>query len=176
MNQNQLSDTYISALLATLNTAEAVAVLTQFNDVIDALLVSRQNWTMLMSPMCGVSEKLQLIEKSMGGSLHPKLQNFFKLLVRKHRLSLLSEFKKPIHRAILAISNKEDATIYTPIELTDPDRDKIISMLEAQSGKSLNPKFQMDESLLGGFKAFVGLSVVDGSHQNTLNRLKETLK
>ncbi|RFM24093.1 MAG: ATP synthase F1 subunit delta, partial [Candidatus Thermochlorobacter aerophilum] len=79
-----------------------------------------------------------------------------------------------------AILNEESgimiAQVESAIELSEAEKQAIAKKLEAISGKKIQIENKINPSLIGGFTARIGDTVIDGSVKHKLERLREELR
>ncbi|MDP8239857.1 MAG: ATP synthase F1 subunit delta [Candidatus Hatepunaea meridiana] len=118
--------------------------------------------------------KKGLIEKLFTEFSHYSM-NFVKVVIDKNRpevlksaYSLFMELLN-IHRGITP------GIVESAVPLEDADFEKVKTTLELRLGSKLVLERRVDPSLLGGVRAQVGNTVIDGSLRGRLNKLKATL-
>jgi F-type H+-transporting ATPase subunit delta len=72
-------------------------------------------------------------------------------------------------------SNRRLAEVRAPIELDEPQRAALASALSRLMGRGVEIRVTVDPSVLAGFVATVGDTVIDGSARHRLETLKERL-
>ena len=80
--------------------------------------------------------------------------------------NLTHSFSKEIH-AKLADYN------YELIELSEDEKNRLVSKLEKTSGKNVNAEFVVDQSILGGIIVETDGKILDGSLKYKLKDVKE---
>jgi F-type H+-transporting ATPase subunit delta len=76
---------------------------------------------------------------------------------------------------VAAESNRRLAEVRVPIELDDDRRQQLAEALRRVTGHPVDVRVTVDPTVLGGFVATVGDTVVDGSTRHRLELLKERL-
>jgi F-type H+-transporting ATPase subunit delta len=79
-----------------------------------------------------------------------------------------------VQRAASA-KDMEVAEVRTAVELTPDQQDRLKAALANATGKNVNLKVIVDPSVLGGIRATVGDTVIDGSVRTHLDQLKSRL-
>lgn len=67
------------------------------------------------------------------------------------------------------------AEVRAPIELTDEQRERLAAALTRIEGRQIDVRVIVDPSVLGGFVATIGDSIVDASARHRLDQLRERL-
>jgi len=126
----------------------------------------------LDSPSIPLSERLAAIDAAFSASMPEYVVSFLKLLVENGRiqelLSCIDEFENLRRFA----QNTVTAIVYSVVELTDQQKEKLCNKLSATTGKSVTAKFSVDPSLIGGIKIEIDGKTLDGSIENHLKRIK----
>jgi F-type H+-transporting ATPase subunit delta len=72
-------------------------------------------------------------------------------------------------------SNRRLAEVRVPVELDDTQRQHLAAALGRIVGRNVEVRVTIDPTVLGGFVATIGDTVVDGSARHRLELLKERL-
>ena len=77
----------------------------------------------------------------------------------------------------LAAQNREHAIaeVRSAVALTDEQKQRIADALSRSTGKHVEVKVVIDESVLGGIVATIGDTVIDGTVRHRLDQLKEQI-
>jgi F-type H+-transporting ATPase subunit delta len=77
----------------------------------------------------------------------------------------------------LAAQNREHAVaeVRSAVELDDSQKQRIAEALSQSTGKHVEVKVVVDESVLGGIVATIGDTVIDGTVRHRLDQLKEQI-
>ena len=76
---------------------------------------------------------------------------------------------------VAAESNRRLAEVRTAVELDDDRRRQLAGALSRVAGRSVDVRVTVDPTVLGGFVATIGDTVVDGSTRHRLDLLKDRL-
>jgi len=154
--ENNLADEYSSALSA---------VKTVIDENPDYLIF-------LDSPAIPLSERLKAIDDAFAAELPEFVVSFLKLLIENGRIKELSFCIDEFENLKRFAANSITATVYSVVELSDAQKEKLCQKLSAVTAKNVTAKFLVDSSLLGGIKIEVDGKTLDGSIENHLKRIK----
>lgn len=91
----------------------------------------------------------------------------------------LKQVKQVVENLDSLVKNQQQqhvANIYSCVDLTKEQKQKIESELKRVTNKSLDFKYQIDQELLGGLKIRIGDLILDYSLQGNFDRLLTFLK
>jgi F-type H+-transporting ATPase subunit delta len=103
-----------------------------------------------------------------------KIGSLVQSLVEKkprHCIYILENYKRLVRLEL----EKRRARIESAAELSSEVRSQIVASLQRKYGPDLTTEFMSNPELLGGLRIRVGSDVWDGSVQERLQRLEETL-
>ncbi len=107
--------------------------------------------------------------------VHRLARNFLALAIDKRREAYIPE----IARTYAALADKAagivDVRVRTAVELGEPGRKNLVSVLERKLGRGVRVSFAVDPSLLGGLQLRVEDRLFDASLARRLERLGEHL-
>ena len=104
------------------------------------------------------------------------LDNFIKLLVRKHKIYLFKDIVKEITKGINFELDVYEGFIYSTNPLEKAKILEISQVISQKINKKVELKNKIDERLIGGVKVVVHDHVFDGSIKYKLETMKEQLK
>lgn len=126
--------------------------------------------------MAVTSKQLALaLIRSLEGGVNPKtlLKNFENFLDKNNLQTLLPNIVKNLEREVIVLHKKNTALIKVSHEVKDATLKLIEKFID--KAKSDPVKVEIDESLIGGFKANYKGKVFDGSVKNYLKELEFNL-
>lgn len=130
----------------------------------------------LASPVTDRSRKLYVLRELFGERAHPLTLSALGLMVRKGReaeIALMTERFTDLRR-------QHDNVLYVRVtsrgELPDDYRTRLLTKLSAITGKSVEPEFVSDPSMIGGIKVAYDNYVLDGTVRGRFARLREALR
>ncbi|MDO4840322.1 MAG: ATP synthase F1 subunit delta, partial [Desulfovibrionaceae bacterium] len=103
-------------------------------------------------------------------------RNFCFLLADKERLPYFRSIVQAYTKLLDQATGKIRGTLTTAISLSDAKQRSVQKELEAKAGASLELKFEVDPSILGGVVLKVGDRILDSSLRAQLEILRGTLK
>ena len=122
-----------------------------------------------------VSRRQQIVEDLLGGQANPVTTALVSMLVGTGRARDLAKIIDELVRLSAAGANKEVAEVRSAVELTDDQKQRLVTALEAATGKQVELKVIIDASVLGGLVAQVGDTVIDGSVKTQLQQLQSAI-
>jgi len=129
----------------------------------------------LASPMIGVEEKIESLDRVFSERVTPLILNFLKVLAEHERLGYLSSIVEQIH----ALHNQRRGRIRVGVTTATPLTDAMASDLtkRIQSLLGLDPELvpETDPSVIGGLMLRIGDTVYDGSVATQLERVRHDL-
>lgn len=130
----------------------------------------------LQSPRISRDDKIRIAERLFSDRVTALTMSVLRLMLNKRREN---EFEA-IREEYVRMRRERGAVLYavitSAVELTESEKSALIGKLASQSGKSVEPEFHVDASLMGGVKVAVGNYVLDGSVRGSLNLLRDRLK
>ena len=118
------------------------------------------------------SRRQQVVEDLLGGRAHPVTTALVSLLVGTGRAKDLPKIIDELVKLSAAGANKEVAEVRSAVELSDDQKQRLITALEQATGKKVELKVIVDPTVLGGLIAQVGDTVIDGSVKSQLQQLQ----
>lgn len=126
----------------------------------------------LVHPRVNGEQKEQLLTESFKG-LHTDVVNTVKLLVQRHRTTLIPSIVDAFIKKVNDAKGIEVATVYSVRELTADEKQALKTSFAKRIGKNtLEFVNIVDPTLLGGVKIRVGNTIYDGSISGKLQRIE----
>ncbi|MBT3350675.1 MAG: ATP synthase F1 subunit delta [Nitrospinaceae bacterium] len=113
------------------------------------------------------------ILKSSGAS--ELMQKFARLITEKDRIAELPAISERYQALADEMRGRIRAQVRTAFDLSDSAMEELRKMLSEVSGKQVLLEVEKDSSLIGGLVCRMGGIVMDGSIQNQLKNLRESL-
>lgn len=129
----------------------------------------------LVNPSIPKSERLEDMRRLFEGRLSETVFSFLNVIF-EHRdmyvlLSAIDEFKSMYENYM----NIADAIVTSAVELTDEQKQRLITKLEGVTGKTIRAEYIVDKSIIGGISISVDGKNYDGSVRKNLKNLKEVM-
>jgi F-type H+-transporting ATPase subunit delta len=138
------------------------------------LTASEELMALLQSPRIPFDAKRELLEKQLG-KIHPLAFNLALLLAHKGSLRLSRDILEQFLALLDAHRGIERAKVTAAVPLSDQDRESISGRLGKVLERKLVIEDRVDPSILGGFIARIGDTLIDGSIRQKLETLKMSL-
>jgi F-type H+-transporting ATPase subunit delta len=174
--QTRIISRYISALLEIAAAQGKTADIEQELQLVDQLLKENPELlNMLLHPKISRMRKKKLLDDILGTRISAEARSFLHLLVEKKREGIIpflfDEFKKAADRLRGVIN----ATVKSAMELSSDQKQKLQSVMETTTSRTVKIAYAVDVALLGGLQVFIGNEILDGSIKGRLNRLQKHL-
>ncbi|WP_147677689.1 ATP synthase F1 subunit delta [Algibacter pacificus] len=164
---------YAKALLSLAsdqNTADIVG-----NDmklIANTLATSKDLSEALQSPVIPSSiKKSTLLEVFKNSNV--LTNNLIDTLIANNRINILGEVAVKYNQLLDNSKGVEMATVTTAVELTSALKEIVLAKAKTLTGKNIEVKNIIDESILGGFILRIGDMQYNASVANQLNKLKQ---
>jgi F-type H+-transporting ATPase subunit delta len=128
------------------------------------------------NPSINKRKKFIVIKEIFEGKVGALALNFLNLLVTRGRESLT----KDIMIDFLNLKKEKDGIIdvkvTTSFEMNEEEKSALSRKIESRTGKKSDTKYHIDKSLIGGFVAKIGDTVLDASVKRQLELLREQFR
>ncbi|TET40870.1 MAG: ATP synthase F1 subunit delta [Dehalococcoidia bacterium] len=128
----------------------------------------------LESPKIPFDVKKGLLEERLG-EVYALALNLACLLVSKGRLRIAGNILREYDRLLDAYYGIEHADIVTALPLDEEDKQRLSRQLGEMMGRKIVIDAQVDPSVVGGFIAKIGDTLIDASIRNKLEALSKSL-
>ncbi len=176
MAEQRVANRYARALF---NTALKQNIVTSVSDdleaITEAIRSSEQFRKFLGDPNTSTDGKLALLDRVFGDKITATTFNFVKLLMQKKRDDELFGVKLAYDQLRRDHEKVVKAVIESATTLDEAQRTAIITKIESEIGRKLEPSFVLNPDLIMGVKVTYGDYVLDGSVRGQLDRMKEKL-
>lgn len=109
------------------------------------------------------------------GKIDPLALNLAYLLVHKERLDIAGDISQQYDRLLDTHYGFEHVEVVTALSLDDEDRERISNQFGEIIGRKVIIDAQVDPSIVGGIKAKIGDTLIDGSIRTRLQALRKSL-
>jgi len=138
------------------------------------LATDQELMALLQDPRIPFDSKKTLLQKGLG-EIHPWVLNLTVLLVSKGRLSRGGDIFQQFNQLLDAHRGVERASVTTALPLADEEREVVSRRLGEIVDRKVVMDGQVDPSIIGGFIARIGDTLIDGSIRQKLETLKKNL-
>ncbi|MDP9022159.1 MAG: ATP synthase F1 subunit delta [Actinomycetota bacterium] len=118
--------------------------------------------------------RLEVIDRILQAA-HPATRTAMALLVTAGRVRDLGEIARRVAERAAAERQRELAEVYVAVPLDQDRRDRLRQALEGITGKDLELKVFVDPAVVGGVRATIGDTVIDGSVARRLDEVRGRL-
>ena len=117
---------------------------------------------LLAAPSVPKQERCQILDSSLRSQVHPYVLNFLKILTEKGYIRHFADCVQAFRSRYNADHNILPVTAVTAVALNEEQNARLVSKLEAQTGKIIELTNRIDPEVLGGIRLdFDGKSVED---------------
>ncbi len=139
--------------------------------IINSFAKSKDLSDMLQSPVLRSEVKKEALLEVFKG-LNALTISLIDTLISNKRINILSEVASAYNQLYDQFRGREVATVTTAIPLTDDLKSKVLAKAKELTGKDVEVKNIVDESITGGFILRIGDIQYNASIANQLNKLK----
>jgi F-type H+-transporting ATPase subunit delta len=129
---------------------------------------------LLENPKLPFEAKKALLAELLG-KINPLALNLAYLLVHKDKLGIAGDISRQYDRLLDIHYGVEHVEVITALPLDDEDRERISSRFGEIIGHKVIIDAQVDPSIVGGIKARIGDTLIDGSVKSKLGALRKSL-
>ena len=129
----------------------------------------------LDAPQPTLSQKINLIEETLGDSVSRLALNLISLLASRNSARLAPSITESYQEMLDEHNGIERAEIVSAVTLSGEQQQRIETMLKDIVGKNITATSRVEPHILGGFVARVGDKVIDGSTRTRLDDLRRQL-
>ena len=140
--------------------------------IVNTIAESKDLSEMLQSPVVSSSIKKSVLLEVFKDTNKTTL-NLIDLLVNNNRINILSHVAVTYNQLFDQSKGIEIATVTTAVSLTADLEKKILAKAKTLTGKDVEIKNIIDETILGGFILRVGDVQYNASVENQLNKIKK---
>ncbi|MCL1791301.1 MAG: ATP synthase F1 subunit delta [Peptococcaceae bacterium] len=136
---------------------------------------NRQLYTILNHPNIGLSDKKTLVSRVCEGYSRMTL-SFLSLLIESRRQNLFGAIVREFGRMADESRHVVEVNLTSAGPLTDMQEKELIKALSVQTGSAIRLIRAVDADLIGGVKLRIGDTVIDGSVQTALRKMRSDLR
>lgn len=130
---------------------------------------------LLSAPNVSKEERCGLLQESIGGSVHPYILNFTKLLTEKNHIRLFCDCAKAYQALYDRAHGIVQVQAVTAVPLRNDQQEKLRQKLENITGKTIRLHNRVDPDCLGGVRLLYDGKLVEGTVAGNLEALRKTL-
>ena len=130
----------------------------------------------LTDPQLPMEKKQALIDDLIGSRASSLSVDLVQLIVSQGRASELSDIARALVKAAAASRDKAVAEIRSAVPLDEETIERLAAALGRATGKSVEVRVVVDESVIGGVVARVGDIVIDGSLARRVDSLRQAVE
>lgn len=150
-------------------------ILEQLKLTTDCLDAQQDYVRLLCARNLEVAARISLLDEAFGGSLHPYLLNFMKLLTGRGAMDYFFECAEVYRTRFNEDHGIARATAVSAAPLTPEQTRALVQKLEKISGKRIELNTRVDASLIGGMQVDLEGRRYDNSIRTRLERMRRTL-
>lgn len=132
--------------------------------------------TALTDPQLPTVRKTAIVDELLGSRTSPLTLGLVQLIVSQGRASELPAIARALVETAAASRNKAVAEIRSAVPLDQATIERLAAALSKATGKQLEVKAVVDESVVGGIVARVGDVVIDGSIASRVESLRHAVQ
>ena len=129
---------------------------------------------LLENPKLSFETKKALLAELLG-KINPLALNLAYLLVHKDRLGIAGDISQQYDRLLDTYYGVEHVEVITALPLDDEERERISNQFGKIIGRKVIIDAQVDPYIVGGIKARIGDTLIDGSVKSKLGALRKSL-
>ena len=129
----------------------------------------------LADPALPPARRIQIVEDLLGDRAHRTTVALVSMVVAAGRGRDLPAIVDELNELSASEAGREVATVRSAIELSDDQRARLAEALEDATGRPVDIRVIVDDSVMGGIVAQVGDTVIDGTIRRRLEQLKQAI-
>jgi F-type H+-transporting ATPase subunit delta len=130
----------------------------------------------IKNPTQDLKAQLEVVEKiSKVMNFSTNLKNFICVLINKRRIFYVEKILQNFLKLLSIKRGEINASLISSRKLTNEEVQNISKELSESSGTSINFKYSVDESLIGGLKIQLGSLLIDSSIKNRLQKYQQLM-
>ena len=162
---------YAAAVLSIAEGEDAVEVaVSELQAVAQAVAGSDELRRLLSDQQLPLGRRLGAVDGELLAAAHPVTRTALAMLLAAERAGELTAVVE--HLAELVASDRSLAEVRTAVELDQPRRQALTDALSRATGRELEVRFVVDPDVVGGVRATVGDTVIDGSLLKRMTELR----
>lgn len=144
--------------------------------IVDGIVESNPEYVkFLTSPNIPKTDRLEAVEAAFGGRVHQYICSFLKLLTERGYGRYIRECISEYETRYYEYKGLVIAKVQSAVELSDKQKNAILTKLEKITGKEIELRCTVDPQLIGGMKILIGDTLFEGTVRAKLDGLKNKL-
>lgn len=131
---------------------------------------------LLSAPNISTEERLEILDSSFRGAVHPYVLNFLKLLTEKGYAHCFEDCCKAYRSIFYKRQGILPVTVESAQILTAAHKERLMEILGSHTGKKIVLENRVDPTCLGGLRISYDGKQVDGTVKGRMRALAENLK
>lgn len=155
---------YADAVVALATAEDALDVVeTELRTVARAIDGNAELHERLTDTQIPVTQRLRLVESDVFAAAHPTTRATLAMLIAADRMLDLQSIVTKVSESAATRRDRDLAEVFVAQALDDTQTEQLRRALERATGKSLDLTVHVDPAVLGGVRARIGDTVIDGS-------------
>ena len=177
MSLQTVARRYAAALAdVTIERREERDVQNELDQWAEMLEAAPQLKEVFANPTVAYDQKRKVLEDLISRSrVRDTTASFLRVLLKNQRLSQLRDIVERYGRVLDERAGVVAANVITARPIPEELKSSLHETLMAATGQKVRLTFTTDETIIGGLVARIGSTIYDGSVQNQLERLSESL-
>jgi F-type H+-transporting ATPase subunit delta len=167
---------YAQAVFRLARESKALAAWSERLQRLAAIAQNDEMTKVVGNPKFSAGQVADLLVSLSGEAGNQELASFIGILAENERLDVLTQIQEIYEQLKSADEGVKDAVVTSAFPLDDAQLKKLMSQLESHFGSKLQPRVEVDASLIGGIKVAVGDQVLDASVRGKLDSMATALK
>ncbi|MDQ3392536.1 MAG: ATP synthase F1 subunit delta [Bacteroidota bacterium] len=126
----------------------------------------------LKNPIINHEKKLNILKSIFKDKVNPMTLAIFEIITRKNREAILPDIAKSFHHQYNVLNGIEEAKVITTFPIDAKMRQEFKNIVREKTGKQVELKEEINESLIGGYILKIGDLQIDESINSKLKELK----
>ncbi len=126
----------------------------------------------MANPIVRHDKKKAILKSLFENKINNVTFSIFNVLTRKNRENLLFPISVEFQKLYADLNKIQQATVSSVVPLNAKQREEFINVVKKATGKTVDLKEKIDESLIGGYILKVGDMQIDTSIRKKINELK----
>ncbi|MBK7105870.1 MAG: ATP synthase F1 subunit delta [Ignavibacteriae bacterium] len=176
MSEFIVSTRYANALMGIAESNNLFSKIVEDIKFINLTLTdSKELRNLLHNPIVTPQKKVSILDEIFSSHVLKEVITFLNFLVEKGRENLLFDVTKRFLSLADEKLNNANIKIISAIELSKIQKESIEKKINEMLNKNVIAKYEIDSTIIGGFKAKFNDTIIDASIQHQLELLKKRL-